>query len=128
MLNMKKYVVFLCANCGLPQYARNDRKSRECPKCSFINSIDFRKIRGLLQTDDVKEAFEAVALAKMNKNQFKQLPFHTARQTQFLRGKTRVMVHRLDKLFQVMTDKKLFEKTPSEKNNRETERSYKSKI
>ena len=88
MLNMKKYVVYQCANCGLPQYARNDRATRECVKCSFINRIDnYKKIKVLLQTDNVKEAFEAVALAKMRKNVFTQLPVHThiTRDTQFLK-------------------------------------------
>jgi hypothetical protein len=85
---MKKYVVFQCSECGLPQYARNDRKSRECPRCSVVNVIEFAKIKVLLQTDSVKEAFEAVAYAKMRKDLFVlRDPTHTRShsRTQFLK-------------------------------------------
>jgi len=82
---MKKYVVYQCANCGVPQYGRNDRKTRECVRCHYTNHIDFRKIKVLLQTDSVKEAFEAVAYAKQRKDLFVQRPAHTRTRTQFLR-------------------------------------------
>ena len=88
MLNtLKKYVVYQCANCGLPQYARNDRATRECVKCSFINRIDnYQKIKVILQTNNVKEAFEAVSYAKMNRDVFPQrLHTLTSRHTYFLR-------------------------------------------
>ena len=84
---LKKYVVYQCGNCGLPQYARNDRATRQCIKCTFINDLtNHQKIKVLLQTDNVKEAFEAVAYAKMNRDVFPQrLHTYTQRHTHFLR-------------------------------------------
>lgn len=84
---MKKYVVYQCINCGIPQYARNDRDSRQCVKCSFINRIDnHTKIKVILQTDNVKEAFETVAYAKMNRDVFPQrIHTHSPRHTHLLR-------------------------------------------
>ena len=79
--------MYQCRNCGLPQYGRNDRKSRECVKCSFINDLtDRRRLKVLFESDSVKEAFEAVAHAKMNRDVFPQLlRTHTRRHTQFVR-------------------------------------------
>ncbi len=78
--------MFQCCDCGLPQYGRNDRKSRVCVNCSKVNRIDDNKKKVLLETDSVREAFEAVAYAKRNIDLFPRLLHtHSHRHTQFLR-------------------------------------------
>ena len=81
-----KYVVYQCSNCGLPQLARNDHLSRLCVKCNVTNSLHQNKVKILLQTNSQKEAFEAVAYAKLHRELFSQLPgVHGRRRVGFLR-------------------------------------------
>lgn len=83
MLNMKKYVVFQCRQCGLPTYTRNSQKTHQCSRCGYVNPVNFKKIRVLYQTDDVFVACEAVKQAKVRKDLFKS--YHTRTRTHTFR-------------------------------------------
>lgn len=97
-----------------------------CPKCGFHDNpmwkpLYWKPYYAYADYEDFKRDYPALA-----KDLTREKPAEDEQYLYYLRGKTRVMVHRIDKLFLHLTDKTIFEKTPSEKNNRETGRAYKS--
>jgi len=69
---MKKYVVFLCRQCGAPVGARNSQKTAKCTRCGKINPVDHKKIRVIHQTDDMKEMQAAIQMIKLKRKSFPQ--------------------------------------------------------
>ena len=64
---MKKFVVFLCGNCGRPMGARNSQKTSACPYCGKRNPIEYKKVKVLAEMDDAVTMKAAIQAAKLKR-------------------------------------------------------------
>lgn len=62
---VKRYAIFKCEKCGLPQYARYDQKTRKCLKCGKYMVLKKTWIRGW--ASDIHEAIYIVQKLKAKK-------------------------------------------------------------
>lgn len=63
----KEYKIFICSNCGLPQYGIEGQKTRKCPACK--KTIDLYNVIIITRTHDLQKAIRVVQELKMqNKN------------------------------------------------------------
>lgn len=63
---VKRYIIFVCGNCGLPLFAKETQKRRKCPRCEYNNKIE--RVRRIGHADDAFEASRIVRLIKLPKN------------------------------------------------------------
>lgn len=61
----RKFCVIGCLRCGLLQIVRTDRKTRRCPRCGYVNKLDFSRIKVWFKTDNVSDAIYALQRLKM---------------------------------------------------------------
>ncbi|MFQ6074957.1 MAG: DUF5817 domain-containing protein [Candidatus Bathyarchaeia archaeon] len=63
----REFCIVGCLRCGLLQIVRTDRKTRKCPRCGYVNRLDFSRMRVWYKTDKVAEAIYALQRLKMLK-------------------------------------------------------------
>lgn len=74
----KRYVIFVCSNCGLPLFAREIRKTRKCPRCD--HSITISRARKIGYADNELKASRIVRFIKLPKDlraEFKSMNYNT---------------------------------------------------
>ena len=88
----------------------------QCPKCGYLDNPIWKPLFWKLygsyaDFEDVKRELPCLSIRiEANGGKYSDDYFDYE-----LRGKTRIVVHRFPKAFRMMRDRKLYEKTPSEK-------------
>ncbi|MFX0067526.1 MAG: DUF1922 domain-containing protein [Promethearchaeota archaeon] len=62
----KRYIIFVCGNCGLPLFTKETQKTRKCPRCDY--SIKIGRARKIGYADDGFEASKIVRFIKLPKD------------------------------------------------------------
>ncbi|MFX1486981.1 MAG: DUF1922 domain-containing protein [Promethearchaeota archaeon] len=62
----KRYVIFVCDNCGLPLFAKEFQKTRKCPRC--YHNIRIERARKIGHADDELKASRIVRFIKLPKD------------------------------------------------------------
>lgn len=63
----REFCIVGCLRCGLLQVVRTDRKTRRCPRCGYVNKLDFSRMRVWYRTDKISEAICVLQRLKMKK-------------------------------------------------------------
>jgi hypothetical protein len=63
----RKFCIIGCLKCGLLQVVRTDRKTRKCPRCRYVNRLDFSRINVFFKTNKISEAIYVLQKLKMMK-------------------------------------------------------------